>query len=100
MADLALSPEALEVYNDLDGDPSRWAVLDDVEEALDAIQTDPGGRSSRARKFNDPPCFAVPFGTNEGQWLILWREVADGAEFDNLEPGDVYVLYIGPVPGA
>jgi hypothetical protein len=99
VAELGLSDEALEVYEGLERDQSRWPTLDAVEDALDRLAANPGGRENRLRRFQDPPCFAVPVGTPEGDWVVLWREVTVDDEFSNLAPGDVYVLYLGALPG-
>lgn len=98
MPELGLSQEALEVYEELERDQSRWGTLDAVEEVLDAVLSDPRARSSRQRRFRDPPCFAVPLATPEGEWIVLWREVGDD-EVESLAAGDVFVLYVGPLPG-
>ncbi len=98
MADLGLSQEALEVYQELEQDQSRWGTLDALEAAMDAVAADPEHRSNRQRRFQDPPCFAVPVPTPDGDWIVLWREVTDSREFDDLSAGDVFVLYLGPLP--
>jgi len=99
MVDCGLCDEALTTYGELEGDQSRWSTLDAVEDVIDAITRDPGSRANRARKFQDPACFAVPVATPEGDWIVLWREVTDPAEFDSLAVGDVFVIYIGPLFG-
>lgn len=99
VADLGLSQEALEVYEELEQDESRWATLDALEAAMNAVAADPGHRANRQRRFQDPPCFAVPVSTPDGDWIVLWREVTDSREFDDLAAGDVFVLYLGPLPG-
>jgi hypothetical protein len=99
MADLGLSDEALETYEGLERDQSRWPTLDKVEEVLQAIADAPGDRDARLRRFQDPPCFAVPVATPEGEWVVLWRPVAEHDGFSNLAVGDVYVLYLGALPG-
>ena len=98
MPDLGLSNEALESYEALEHDQSRWPTLDKVEEALEAVADDPGSRDHRLRRFQDPPCFVVPVVTPEGDWVVLWRQVTEDDEFSNLVAGDVYVLYLGALP--
>ena len=98
VADLGLSAEALSVYEGLERDQGRWAVLDALEAAMDAVAMNPGQRANRQRRFQDPPCFAVPVPTPEGDWIVLWREVTDSNEFEELAAGDVFVLYLGPLP--
>lgn len=98
MPDLGLSDEAFEVYEALERDQGRWPTLDPIEDALAAIAADPGSRDNRLRRFQDPPCFAVPVSTPEGDWIVLWRVVSEDDEFVDLAPGDVYVLYVGPLP--
>ena len=98
VADLGLSPEALSVYEELERDQSRWAILDALEAAMDAVAANPGQRANRQRRFQDPPCFAVPVPTPEGDWIVLWREITDSNEFEELAAGDVFVLYLGPLP--
>ena len=97
MADLGLSQEALESYEELEQDQSRWATLDALEAVMDAVAADPGHRNNRQRRFQDPPCFAVPVSTPDDDGF-LWREVTDSQEFDDLSAGDVSVLYLGPLP--
>jgi hypothetical protein len=98
VADLGLSQEALGVYEALERDQSRWATLDALEAAMDAVAADPGQRANRQRRFQDPPSFAIPVPTPEGDWVVLWREVSDDNEFEDLAAGDVFVLYLGPLP--
>jgi len=99
VADLGLSQEALEIYDKLEQDQSRWGTLGALEAAMDALAADPGHRANRQRRFQDPPCFAVPVPTPDGDWIVLWREVTDSREFDDLAGGDVFVLSLGPLPG-
>ena len=99
MAELGLSDEALEVYEALERDQSRWSTLDAVEAALDMIAHDPGSREARLRRFQDPPCFAVPVTTPEGDWIVLWRPVTEDDTFAELSSDDVFVLHLGPLPG-
>lgn len=98
VADLGLSDEALEVYEALERDQGRWPTLDRIEEVLAAVTANPGSRDNRLRRFQDPPCFAVPVATPEGDWVVLWREVSEEDGFVDLVQGDVYVLYMGPLP--
>lgn len=98
MADDAFSPQAEAVYEELARDRGRWGTLDAVEDAILAVAADPGARSARARTFSDPPCFAVPVRTPEGDWVVLWRPVRDASEFEDLAAGDVLILYLGPLP--
>ncbi|TVR30135.1 MAG: hypothetical protein EA388_14815 [Nitriliruptor sp.] len=98
MAELGLSDDAYRTYQELERDEARWPVLDVVEDALEAIAADPGHRSNRQRRFQDPPCFAVPVTTAEGDWVVLWRQVTLEDVFADLDAGDVYVLYIGRLP--
>jgi len=65
---------------------------------VDAVAADPGHRTNRQRRFQDPPCFAVPVTTPDGNWIVLWREVTDNRAFDDLSPGGVFVLSLGPLP--
>ena len=99
MAELGLSNETLEVYAALERDQSRWSTLDAVEAAFDLIARDPGSREARLRRFQDPPCFAVPVTTPEGGWIVLWRPVTEDDVFVALSSGDVFVLHLGPLPG-
>ena len=99
MAELGLSNEALETYESLERDQSRWPTLDAVEQTLDFIARDPGSRKARLRRFRDPPSFAVPVATPEGDWIVLWRPVTEDDVFVELASGDVFVLYLGPLPG-
>lgn len=98
MADYGFSEHAEATYGNLARDRTRWPVLDVVEDAILTIAADPEARQARGRRLQDPPCFAVPVRTPEGDWVVLWRPVADAEEFDDLAVGDVYVLYVGRLP--
>ena len=98
MADLGLSDAALATYETLERDQSRWTTLDALDEALERIVRAPGSREARLRRFQDPACFAVPVVTPEGDWIVLWRPVTMDDEFVDLVEGDVFVLYLGPLP--
>jgi hypothetical protein len=41
----------------------------------------------------------VPVATPEGDWVVLWRPVTEHNAFSNLVAGDVYVRYLGALPG-
>ena len=99
LAELGLANEALATYEALERDQSRWPTLDAVEAALDLVARDPGAREARLRRFRDPPCFAVPVSTPEGDWIVLWRPVTEDDVFVELSSDDVFVLYLGPLPG-
>lgn len=99
MAELGLSDAALTTYETLERDQSRWVTLDAVEDVLERIVREPGSREARLRRFQDPACFAVPVVTPEGDWIVLWRPVTTDDAFANLVEGDVFVLYLGPLPG-
>jgi hypothetical protein len=98
VADYGFSEHAESAYEQLSGDQTRWPTLDAVEDAILEVAADPGATAVRARKFQDPACFAVPVRTPEGDWVVLWRPVRDPSEFENLTAGDVYVIYFGPLP--
>ena len=98
-AELGLANEALATYEALEREESRWLTLDAVEAALDLVARDPGAREARLRRFQDPPCFAVPVATPEGDWIVLWRPVTEDDTFAELSAGDVFGLHLGPLPG-
>ena len=100
MPELGLSETAFETYEALERDESRWPTLDVLESVLEDIARDPGAREARMRRFQDPSCFAVPVRTPEGEWIVLWREVTQDDAFAELTPGDVFVLYLGLLPGS
>lgn len=99
MADYGFSEQAETAYEELARDQTRWPTLDAVEDAILELVADPGAKAARARRFQDPPCFAVPVQTPEGDWIVLWRPVGDPSEFEHLTAGDVYVIYVGSLPG-
>lgn len=99
MADYGFSEQAEIAYEELSREQARWPTLDAVEDAILEVAADPGARAVRARKFQDPSCFAVPVRTPEGDWIVLWRPVLDASEFEDLTAGDVYVIYFGSLPG-
>ena len=99
VADYGFSEQAEVVYEQLSRDQSRWPTLDAIEDAILDVAADPDAKSARARRFQDPTCFAVPVRTPEGEWIVLWRPVIDQSEFEGLAAGDVYIIYFGPLPG-
>ena len=70
------------------------------ESVLEDIARDPGAREARLLRFQNPPCFAVPVRTPEGEWIGLWREVTQDDACAELSQSDVFVLYLGPLPGS
>jgi len=98
VADYGFSEQAVTAYEGLARDQARWPTLGAVEDAILEIAADPTAKAARARRFQDPSCFAVPVQTPEGDWIVLWRPVLDSSEFDDLSVGAVYVVYFGSLP--
>jgi hypothetical protein len=64
-------------------------LLEHIEDAIDALADDPGGRDSRKRAFRGGT-FGISVRDRDDDWLIIWEH-----------DGDVIaVRYIGPDPFA
>jgi hypothetical protein len=68
----------------------HWDLLQRVEDALDALAADPGGRGSRRRAFRGGT-FGITVRNPDDDWLIVW-------EHDDEDV--IAVRYIGPDPFA
>ncbi len=67
----------------------RWDLLERIEDALDVLAADPGGRDSRRRAFRGGT-FGITVRDRDHDWLIIWEH-----------DGDVIaVRYVGPDPFA
>lgn len=67
----------------------RAVLLERIEDALDELAADPGGRNSRRRAFRGGT-FGITVRDPDQDWLVIW------------EPGEevIGVRYIGPDPFA
>ena len=85
---LRLDPAAEAELDRLDK-AGHEVLLERLEDALDELAADPGGRSSRRRAFRGGT-FGITVRDPDRDWLIVW------------EPAEAVtaVLYIGPDPFA
>ncbi len=67
----------------------RWELLGRIEDAIDALADDPGGKDSRKRAFRGGG-FGITVRSRDDDWLIIWEH--DG--------NAIVIRYIGPDPFA
>lgn len=89
VGELWFDEEADAALADLERDSNRTALNEAVQRVLFQLASDPGDRSVRKVRFQEPKLWCVTvFAGNEG-WAVLW-EPHPGVD------GDVIVQYIGP----
>ncbi|MGH9115201.1 MAG: hypothetical protein ACRDWW_05160 [Acidimicrobiales bacterium] len=72
MAELLFEEHADAVLTAMEADPTRAELLDRVNEVLDLLETDPGNRRVRRRRYQLIAAWGVPVRGNDEDWLILW----------------------------
>ena len=78
MGALLFGVEADRQLTMLQADPSRTQLYQRVNDVLDAIEDNPGGREARQRRYASPPVWGVPVHGSGEDWLILWSETDAG----------------------
>jgi len=89
MADVRLSPQAIEAYAQLEK-AGATPLPDAVDDALDILEADPGDSRGRRRSFTGG-LWGIPVRDRDDDWLIIWEQ--DDA-------GIVRVRYLGADPFA
>ena len=91
MAAVEFDPQPLQAYAALEKAGSAQ-LLDAIDDAIDALEADPGSAAVRRRSFSDG-LWGIPVRDRTDDWLIIWER--DPAA-DNL----VVVRYLGTDPFA
>lgn len=78
MGELLFSVEADRQLTMLQADTARGQLYDRVNDALDAIEDDPGSFDVRRRRYASPPVWGVPIHGSGEHWLVLWSETEAG----------------------
>ena len=99
MPDYAFSLAALARYEKLEADPRLWSVIDRLDDVIERLAAAPGAAEFRRHRWQNPPAFAVAISAGGSDWMVLWEQIGEDAEYENLRTGDVHVLYVGPWPG-
>lgn len=89
MAEVRLSPQAIEAYARLEK-AGATVMLDAVDDTLDSLEADPGDSRARRRSFIGG-LWGIPVRDRDDNWLIIWEQ--DDA-------GIVRVRYLGADPFA
>jgi hypothetical protein len=91
--ELLFSPEAAEVLNRLEKDPSCDRLVDAIWDVLDHITEDPGSAQARHRALRTAgghPVWLVPVRGyyDDEAWVVLWQPRGDDALIAYIGPGD------------
>lgn len=87
MAEVKLSPEAIQAYAHLEKAGAEQ-LLDAIDDAPDILESDPGDARARRRAFLGGT-WGIPVRDRTDDWLIIW-------ELD--DQGVVRVRYLGEDP--
>ncbi len=91
MARAEFDPQPLQAYAALE-QAGSLQLLDAIDDAIDALEADPGSAEVRRRSFGDG-LWGIPVRDRTDDWLIVWeRDAAD----DDL----IIIRYLGADPFA
>ncbi|MGH3197459.1 MAG: hypothetical protein ACRDOH_18740 [Streptosporangiaceae bacterium] len=71
MAEIKFSPQASQVYGSLER-AGAVKLLDDIDDALDILEADPGDRRVRRRSFGEGR-WDVTVRDADDDWLLIWQ---------------------------
>jgi hypothetical protein len=91
MATAEFDPQPLQAYAALEK-AGLGQLLDAIDDAIDALENDPGDAAARRRSFGDG-LWGIPVRDRSQDWLIIWER--DPAA-DNL----IAIRYLGADPFA
>jgi hypothetical protein len=91
MAGVEFDPQPLQAYASLDNSGAA-ALLDAVDNAIDALEADSGAAAVRRRSFGDGP-WGIPVRDRTEDWLII-REYDPDADIV------IVIRYLGADPFA
>jgi hypothetical protein len=91
MAEVKLSEQASGAYAALER-VGALKLLDDIDDALDILEADPGDRQARRRSFRDG-IWGITVRDADDDWLLIWQ-------MDDHDPDIVRVRYLGLDPFA
>jgi hypothetical protein len=91
--ELLFSPEAGEVLDELEKDPSNGELVDAIWDVLDLIAEHPGSAQARHRALRTArghSVWLVPVHGlyDEEVWVVLWQPRGDDALIAYIGPGD------------
>jgi hypothetical protein len=91
IATVEFDPQPLQAYSSLDKAGSA-ALLDAVDDAIDALEAAPGAATVRRRSFGDG-LWGIPVRDRTEDWLIIW-------EYDPDTDNVIVIRYLGADPFA
>jgi hypothetical protein len=91
MATVEFDPQPLQAYASLDK-AGAAALLDVVDDAIDALEADPGAAAVRRRSFGDG-LWGIPVRDRTEDWLIIWEHDPDADDV-------IVIRYLGADPFA
>ena len=71
MARVEFDPQPLQAYANLEKAGAE-SLLDAVDDAIDALETDPGNAAVRRRSFGDG-LWGITVRDRSEDWLIIWE---------------------------
>jgi hypothetical protein len=91
MATVEFDPQPLQAYASLDK-AGAAALLDAVDDAIDALEADPGAAAVRCRSFGDG-LWGISVRDRTEDWLIVWEHDPDADDV-------IVIRYLGADPFA
>jgi hypothetical protein len=91
MATTEFDPQPLQAYAALEKAGSGQ-LLDAIDDALDALEADPGSATARRRSFGEG-LWGIPVRDRTDDWLIIWEHDPTSADI-------VVIRYLGADPFA
>jgi hypothetical protein len=91
VATVEFDPQPLQAYTGLEK-TSAQTLLDAIDDAIDALEADPGAATVRRRSFGDG-LWGIPVRDRTEDWLIIWEHDPDA---DDL----IVIRYLGTDPFA
>ena len=93
MAEVKFTPQAWQAYEALEKAGSVQ-LLDAVDDAVEALEADPGSAEARRRSFGGG-LWGIPVRDRTEDWLIVWEQDRSGGD-----PGVARIRYLGTDPFA
>ncbi len=89
MPDLWFDADADAALSRMERDPANRGLVVAIRRILHQLETDPGARSVRTIRFQDPPLWCVVVPHREEDWAVLWGP-------HPVDTNAVVIHYIGP----
>ena len=77
MATLKFGGQAYALLDELEADPARVGLLEQLNTALDRLETDPGDAWCRRRRYQNLGVWGILVSVSGEAWLILWEYESD-----------------------